>query len=83
MQDRNRCVQRLHDLLEDAGIKLSLVATDITGVSGTAMLRSLVAGQRDPAQLADLAKTTMRRKIPALTEALTGHFTGHHARLAE
>lgn len=83
VHDRIRCVQRLHDLLEDAGIKLSLVATDITGASGTAMLRALVAGQRDPAQLADLAKAALRRKIPALTEALTGHFTGHHARLAE
>jgi transposase len=83
VHERTRCVQRLHALLEDAGIELSLVATDITGVSGTAMLRSLIAGQRDPVQLADLAKASMRRKIPALTEALTGHFTGHHARLAE
>lgn len=83
VHERTRCVQRLHALLEDAGIKLSLVASDITGASGTAMLRSLIAGQRDPARLADLAKASMRRKIPALTEALTGHFTGHHARLAE
>jgi transposase len=83
VHERIRCVQRLHALLEDAGIKLSLVASDITGVSSTAMLRSLIAGQRDPARLADLAKASMRRKIPALTEALTGHITGHHARLAE
>jgi len=83
VHERVRCVQRLHALLEDAGIKLSLVASDITGVSGIAMIKALIAGQRDPAGLAELAKASMRRKIPELTEALTGHFTGHHARMAE
>lgn len=75
-------IQRLEKLLEDAGIKLSSVATDISGVSGRAMLEALIAGQRDPAQLAELAKRRLRSKIPALTEALTGRFTEHHAFLA-
>jgi transposase len=63
-------------------IKLSAVASDITGVSGRAMLEALISGQRDPAVLADLAKRRLRAKIPALTEALTGRFTEHHAFLA-
>jgi transposase len=78
-RERSRQVQRLEKLLEDAGIKLSSVASDITGVSGRAMLQALVGGQRDPAALADLAKRRLRTKIPALTEALTGRFTEHHA----
>jgi len=69
-------------LLEDAGIKLSAVASDIMGVSGRAMLEALIAGDRDPAGLADLAKRRLRSKIEALTEALTGRFTDHHAFLA-
>ena len=82
IRERGREVQRLEKLLEDAGIKLSAVASDITGVSGRAMLEALIAGQRDPAVLADLAKRRLRAKIPALTEALTGRFTEHHAFLA-
>lgn len=81
-RDRAREIQRLEKLLEDAGIKLSSVASDITGVSGRAMLAALIAGERDPAQLADLAKRRMRSKIPELTEALTGRFGDHHAFLA-
>jgi len=79
---RTREVQRLEKLLEDAGIKLSSVASEITGVSGRAMLEALIAGQRDPAALADLAQRRMRSKIPALTEALTGRFGEHHAFMA-
>jgi transposase len=81
-RERSREVQRLEKLLEDAGIKLSSVATDITGVSGRAMLEALTAGQTDPAVIADLAKRTLRRKIPDLTEALVGRFTEHHAFMA-
>lgn len=81
-RERAREIQRLEKLLEDAGIKLSSVATDITGVSSRAMLQALIDGQRDPAALADLAKRRLRSKIPALTEALTGRFTAHHAFLA-
>ena len=79
---RSAEVQRLEKLLEDAGIKLSSVASDITGVSSRAMLEAMIAGQDDPATLADLAKRRMRSKIPALTEALTGRFSEHHGFLA-
>lgn len=78
-RERSREAQRLEKLLEDAGIKLSAVASDILGVSGREMLEALIAGQDDPAALADLAKRRLRSKIPALTEALTGRFTEHHA----
>lgn len=81
-RERGREVQRLEKLLEDAGVKLSSVASDINGVSGRAMLEAMIAGQRDPAVLADLAKRRLRVKIPALTEALTGRFSEHHAFLA-
>lgn len=81
-RERGREIQRLEKLLEDAGIKLSSVASDITGVSGRLMLQALVDGQRDPAALADLAKRRLRVKIPELTEALTGRFSEHHAFLA-
>lgn len=81
-RERSREIQRLEKLLEDAGIKLSAVASDITGVSGRLMLAALIEGQRDPAVLADLAKRRLRSKIPALTEALTGRFSEHHAFLA-
>ena len=66
-------------MLEDAGIKLTLVASDIMGASGRAMLAQLIAGQRDTTVLADLAKGVLRNKTAALTEALTGRFTEHHA----
>ena len=82
IRERTREVQRLEKLLEDAGIKLSSVASDITGVSGRAMLEALIAGQRDPAQLAELSRGRMRQKIGLLTEALQGRFTDHHAFMA-
>ncbi len=81
-RERGREVQRLEKLLEDAGIKLSAVASDILGVSGRAMLEALIAGNHDPVVLADLAKRRLRSKIPELTEALTGRFNEHHAFLA-
>ena len=70
--------QRVEKLLEDAQIKLSVVASDIFGKSGRDMLNALAAGQSDPAALAQLARASMRRKISSLEEAFTGHFTGHH-----
>ena len=76
--DRGRLTQKIEKVLESAGIKLSAVATDITGVSGRAMLEALIAGERDPEVIADLAKRCLRRKIPDLTEALRGRFTAHH-----
>lgn len=81
-RERTREVQRLEKLLEDAGIKLSAVATDITGASGRAMLEALIKGQRDPAVLAELAQRRLRSKIPALIEALRGRFNDHHAFMA-
>lgn len=79
IQDRTREANRLHKLLEDAGLKLATVATDVLGVSGRAMLTALVAGTTDPAVLADLARGRLRAKLPALRQALTGRFRGHHA----
>ncbi len=81
-RERAREIQRLEKLLEDAGIKLSSVATDISGVSGRLMLEALIGGKRDPAELAELAKRRLRSKIPELTEALTGRFVEHHGFLA-
>jgi transposase len=66
---------RVEKLLEDAQIKLSVVATDIFGVSGREMMTALIAGEQDPKALAQLARTRMRAKIPLLEEAFVGHFT--------
>ncbi|WP_282699758.1 IS110 family transposase [Streptomyces sp. CC219B] len=82
IRERTRETQRLEKLLEDAGIKLSTVVSNILGVSGRAMLEALIAGQRDPQVLAEMAKGSMRRKADALIEALTGDFGGHHAFMA-
>jgi transposase len=71
--------QRVEKLLEDAQIKLSVVASDIFGVSGRAMLAALVAGERDPKILAQLARTRLRAKLGPLVEAFTGFFTDQHA----
>jgi transposase len=79
IQDRQREAARLHKILEDTGIKLDCVASDILGASGRAMLDALVQGTTDPAVLADLAKGKLRKKIPALREALTGRFDTEHA----
>ncbi|MBW8710076.1 MAG: IS110 family transposase [Mycobacterium sp.] len=74
-------VQRIQKTLEDAGIKLDSVAADILGVSGRAMLTALVAGERDPEVLVQLARGKLRTKIPALRQALRGRFGEHHALL--
>ena len=71
--------QRVEKLLEDACIKLSVVASDSFGKSGRDMPGALAAGERNPRVLAQLARTSLRRKLPALQEAFTGRFTGHHA----
>jgi transposase len=73
--------QRIQKTLEDAGIKLDSVASEVLGVSGRAMLAALVAGERDPEVLAELAKGVLRKKIPALRQALRGRFRDHHALL--
>ena len=79
-RERGQIVQRLEKLLEDTGIKLSAVASDIMGVSGRAMLEALVSGEREPQTLAELAKRKLRNKIPELTEALTGRFRDHRGK---
>jgi len=79
IQERAREANRLHKALEDTGIKLDCVATDILGKSGRAMLDALVSGTTDPEILADLAKGKLRKKIPALKEALVGRFDHLHA----
>lgn len=75
--------QRIAKVLEDAGIKLDSVVSHLMGMSGRAMLQALIAGQRDPDQLAELARGRLRTKIPALTAALEGRFTAHHAVMIE
>src|SRR5919108_5151472 len=69
IRDRQREAGRLHKILEDTGIKLGCVASDMMGKSGRAMLEALIAGTTDPAVLADLAKGKLRIKLPALREA--------------
>jgi transposase len=77
-QECNRVANRIQKVLEDANIKLASVATDALGASGRAMLRALLAGERNPEVLAERAKGLLRNKIPALREALTGRLTAHH-----
>jgi transposase len=77
-QQRTRVVNRIHKVLEDANIKLGAVVTDITGVSGRAILQALIAGETAPGTLADLARGRLRPKRARLQEAVTGHVTDHH-----
>lgn len=78
IQERTAAVNRIQKVLEDANIKLAGVATDVLGVSGRDMLEALIAGETDPAKLADLARKRLREKIPALRLALQGRVTDHH-----
>jgi transposase len=73
--------QRIHKTLEDASIRLGSVAADVLGVSGRAMLRALLAGERDPQVLAELARGRLRNRLPELRDALRGRFGAHHALL--
>lgn len=79
VRDRAQEVNRLCKVLEDAGVKLSSVATDVLGASGRAMVQALVDGTTDPRVLADLARGKLRQKLPALERALQGRFRPHHA----
>jgi transposase len=81
IQDHTREAQRAQKTLESGGIKLDSVASDVLGVSGRAMLRALLDGERDPEVLAGLAKGVLRKKIPELRLALNGRFNDHHALL--
>ena len=78
IEERTAHVNRLQKTLESANIKLAAVASDVTGVSARAILARLVAGQDDPAALADLAVGRLRDKLPALERALAGRFGEHH-----
>ena len=79
VQSRTSEVQRLGNVLQDAGIKIDSVASSIASKSGRAMIEALIDGERRPAVLADLAKGKMRVKIPDLAMALEGRFGDHHA----
>jgi transposase len=72
-------VNRLHKVLEDAGVKLATVASDVMGVSGREMMCALIGGVADPRVLADLARARLRSKLPELRKALTARFRDHHA----
>ena len=76
--ERKSEVNRLQKVLEDANIKIASVMSDVTGVSGKAILAHLVAGQTDPALLAELAKGQLRKKQEALEKALAGTVKDHH-----
>src|SRR5664279_1088325 len=78
VSDQTREKNRVEKLLEDSQIKLSVVASDIFGVSGREMMAALIAGERNPQVLAQMARTAMRRKIPQLEEAFVGNFNEHH-----
>ena len=77
-EDKVRVANRIQKVLEDANVKLACVASDILGVSGRAMLEALVAGERDAAQLAGMAKHRLREKLPQLERALEGRVREHH-----
>lgn len=77
--EHTRQVNRIHKTLEDAGVKLATVASDVMGVSGREMLRALIGGVTDPDALAELARGRLRAKLPQLRKALTTRFRDHHA----
>src|ERR1039458_3277283 len=76
---RAREIQRLEKVLQDAGIKLTSVASAVWSMSSRAMIESLIAGERDPKVLAEMAESRLRAKIPQFEEAFSGHFGTHHA----
>ena len=76
---RGKEIQRLEKTLQDAGIKLTSVASTVWSQSSRAMIEAMIAGERDPEVLAQMAKSRLRAKIPALEEAFSGHFGDHHA----
>ncbi|HEV2139328.1 MAG TPA: IS110 family transposase [Nitrososphaerales archaeon] len=78
VQRRAQGINELQKCLESTNIKLASVATDITGVSASEMLRALVAGQSDPAAMAELARGRMKSKKPLLEKALQGKVESHH-----
>lgn len=83
IQDKTRVVNRLQKILEDANIKLASVASDVMGVSGRLMLHALIEGKSTPQQMAELSRMSLRKKIPQLTEALSGKVSEHHRFMLE
>src|SRR5579859_5905271 len=83
IQERTRCWQRLEKLLEAALVKVSSVASKLTTVSAQDMIKAMIGGQRDPHQLAALARGRMKAKHDDLVEALDGMFDDHHGELAQ
>ena len=79
---RGQEIQRLERLFQDAGIKLTSVASTVWSKSSRAMTEMLIAGEADPGVLAELARGRMRSKIPALTEAMENRWVAHHSALA-
>ncbi len=69
---------RLQKVLEDAGVRLSCVVSDIDGVSAQRMIAALVAGEKDPVKIADLAVRSLRRKKEELVLALEGDLSDRH-----
>lgn len=82
VEERSREVLRLQKLLEDAGVKLSSVASDTLGVTGRAMLEALIDGERDPAVLAAFAKGRLKNKSALLARSVPGRFNSFHAVMA-
>uniref|UniRef100_UPI001EF40335 IS110 family transposase n=1 Tax=Frankia sp. CiP3 TaxID=2880971 RepID=UPI001EF40335 len=81
VEDRTRAVQRLEKIMQDCGIKLTSVASELLGTSGRAMIDAMLAGEEDPDVLADLARRRLRVKIPQLREALAGRPLADHQKL--
>ncbi|MGH7746538.1 MAG: IS110 family transposase [Candidatus Dormibacteria bacterium] len=79
VEARGREIQRLEKVLQDAGVKLTSVASAVWSVSSRHIIEALISGTTDPKVLAQMAKGRMRPKIPALEEALSSHFGAHHA----
>ena len=78
VEEKTRTSNRIEKVLEDANIKLGSVASAVMGVSGRAMIQALLEGEKDSVQIADLARRSLRGKIPELQKALEGHLTEHH-----
>src|SRR6266516_526868 len=78
IQERNRLIRRIQKVLEEANIKLASVVSDVTGVTGQAILRALVAGKEDPECLARLAQGSLVKKQDQLQAALQGKLAPHH-----
>ena len=76
--EQTRLANRIHKILEDANIKLGSVASNALGVSGRRMIEAIIQGEYDPVQLAELARSRLRKKIPQLQQALRGGVTEHH-----